>query len=65
MARLLAFLITGLLVVGVLAVSMLITCGIMALICLCFGWTFSWPTAIGIWLIMCLLRSTFKSSIKK
>lgn len=51
-----------LLILGVFvifALGWLLTCGIIKLICLCFGLTFSWLTATGIWLIMILLRSVF------
>lgn len=42
--------------------SWLITCGLVKLITLCFGWVFSWQIATGIWLLMFLLKSVFKSS---
>lgn len=51
----------GLILVNI--ISCLITCGIIKVITVCFGWTFSWPVAIGIWLIMCLLKSVFKSNV--
>lgn len=38
-----------------LAFSWFVTCGILYLIALCFGLTFTWPTATGIWLILFLL----------
>lgn len=47
------------------ALSMLITAGIIKLICICFSLEFSWPIAIGIWLIMFLLRTTFTNSSKE
>ena len=49
------------------AFSWIVTCGIVKLITLCFGWTFSWPIATGIWLVMILLRMVFvqSSSSKK
>lgn len=54
----------GLLLVAVIyAFSWIITCGIIKLITLCFGWTFKWPIATGIWLIMCLLQSVFKTTV--
>lgn len=40
-----------------LGVSWLLTCGIVKLITLCFGLTFSWPIATGIWLILWLVGS--------
>ena len=54
-------------VITLFALSWIITCGIIKLITLCFGWTFSWPIATGIWLVMILLRMVFvqSSSSKK
>ena len=49
----------------VYGISWIATCGIIKLITMCFGWTFKWSVATGIWLIMCLLRSTFKSHSSK
>ena len=46
-------------VFGAFALSWLLTCGIIKLICLCFGLTFSWLISTGIWLVMILLRSVF------
>ena len=58
-----------LIVIAVLAlscgISWIVTCGIIKLITLCFGWTFKWSIATGIWLIMYLLSSTFKSKSSK
>lgn len=48
-------------VVAAYAFSWIITCGIIKLITLCFGLTFKWSIATGIWLVLCLLESTFKS----
>lgn len=44
------------------ALSWICTCGVIKLITLCFGWTFSWSVATGVWLVMCLARTVFKSS---
>lgn len=44
--------------------SWIITCGIIKLITICFGLTFKWSIATGIWLIICLLSSIFKSNNK-
>lgn len=46
-------------------ISWIATCGIIKLITICFGWTFSWLTATGIWLIMCLARTVFKITVSK
>lgn len=45
------------------ALSWIITCGLIKLITLCFGWTFSWGTATGIWLIICIAKSVFSNSV--
>lgn len=41
--------------------SLIVTCGIVKLITMCFGLTFKWSIAIGIWLILCLLRGSFNA----
>lgn len=51
-----------LLFVAIFALSWISTCGVIALICKCFGWTFSWGMATGVWLLTCLARSVFKST---
>jgi hypothetical protein len=51
-----------LIMAAVYALSWICTCGIIKLITLCFGWTFSWGIATGIWLIMCLAKTVFKST---
>lgn len=53
-----------LLFVIVEAISWIITCGIIKLITLCFGWTFSWAIATGIWFVMILLKHVFSSGNK-
>ena len=57
-----------LVVIAILAllygVSWIVTCGIIKLITMCFGWTFKWSVATGIWLIICILRSIFKITVK-
>lgn len=40
-------------------VSWIVTCGIIKLITLCFGWTFKWSIATGIWLIICIAKPIF------
>lgn len=39
--------------------SWIVTCGIIKLITLCFGWTFKWSIATGIWLIIIIAKSIF------
>lgn len=49
--------------VAAYALSWIITCGIVKLITMCFGLTFSWAIATGIWLIYILLKSLFTNTI--
>lgn len=39
--------------------SWIVTCGIIKLITMCFGLTFKWSIATGIWLIIYILKSVF------
>lgn len=39
--------------------SWIVTCGIIKLITMCFGLTFKWSIATGIWLVICILKSNF------
>lgn len=45
-------------------VSWIVTCGIIKLITLCFGWTFKWSIATGIWLVICILKSIFNTTVQ-
>lgn len=60
--------ITGCLVAVVIfifacAVSWIITCGVIKLITMCFGWEFSWGIATGVWLLMCLARTVLNHTV--
>lgn len=48
-----------LIILAALIASWLLTCGIIFLIRLCFGWAFSFAIATGIWLIILLLKGIF------
>lgn len=58
---LIAFMVIGLIVICY-SLSWIVTCGIIKLITMCFGWTFKWSIATGIWLIICIMRSIFKTT---
>ena len=60
-----ALLLTIILLVVAFGVSWILTCGVIKLITLCFGWQFKWSIATGIWLVMCLARTVFKNSSNK
>ena len=53
-----------LIIVALYGVSWIVTCGIIKLITLCFGWRFKWSIATGIWLIIRILRSIFNVTVK-
>lgn len=61
---LIAVMVIGLIVICY-SLSWIVTCGIIKLITMCFGWTFKWSIATGIWLIICILRSVFKTTVNK
>ena len=52
-----------LVIVGLVFLEWIITVGIIKLITMCFGWTFKWSVATGIWLIICILQTIFKSNV--
>ena len=39
------------------AINALTICLLVWGICLCFGWSFRWSSAIGVWLMIVLVRS--------
>lgn len=45
----------------VMAISFLITAGLIKVISLCFGFVFSWKLALGIWVILIMLKPLFSS----
>lgn len=53
-----------LILVAAYGLSWIVTCGIIKLITMCFGLTFKWSVATGIWLIICILRSIFNVTVK-
>lgn len=57
-----ALILAALMLVVALGISWICTCGVIKLITMCFGWTFSWGVATGVWLIMYLARTVFRST---
>ena len=55
-------LITIIMLLLVYGLSWIITCGVIKLITICFGLTFKWSIATGIWLIICLLKAIFSKN---
>lgn len=58
---------TGLFVILMIAflyfLSWILTCGVIKLITVCFGWKFKWLIATGIWIIMCVMKNIFSKTI--
>lgn len=61
---LIAIVVIGLIVICY-SLSWIVTCGIIKLITMCFGWTFKWSIATGIWLIICIMQSIFKTTVNE
>lgn len=57
----------ALLFVAACLVSWAVTCGIIWLVTLCFGWEFKLSIATGIWLVMWLAKTVFShtTDVKK
>ena len=58
-----AVILAALVLAAASGISWIITCGVIKLVTMCFGWTFSWGTATGIWLLMCLARTVFGNTL--
>ena len=54
------FLLYALMLIAFLAISWILTCGIIYLIFCCFSLAFSWSIATGIWLVLLILGSVFR-----
>lgn len=57
-----AFLIAAAILLGI---SWIATCGVVFLVTLCFGWTFNWLMATGIWLCLLLVSAFVKGGSKE
>lgn len=62
MNNLLKILVVAIIVVCATGFSLLLTAGIFKLICLCFGLTFTWKVAAGVWLVLFLLGTIFRNN---
>lgn len=47
----------------ILIISFSITSGMIWVVCWAFGLAFSWRLAVGIWVVLIILRSIFKSNV--
>ena len=57
----------AILIIGLIAVcyglSWIAACGVIKVITLCFGLSFKWSISTGIWLILCMLQTVFKTTV--
>lgn len=51
-----------LLVALLYGIGWIVTCGLIKLICMCFGWTFKWAIATGIYIVLVILKWVFGGS---
>ena len=54
-----------LMVVALLGISYLATAGLVYLVCLGFGFEWSWLLSLGVWALIILLKQVFKGSSDK
>ena len=54
-----------LMIAALYGVSWIVTCGIIKLITMCFGLTFKWSIATGIWLIICNFKVYLQCDCKE
>lgn len=53
----------ALFVMLILGVSWIGTCGVIKLVTLCFGWTYSWGVATGVWLILLFITPLLRPNV--
>ena len=49
---------------SLITTSFLVTAGVFWLVCLCFGWEWSWMSSIGVWLMLVALKAVVGRSDK-
>lgn len=59
------YILAVLFIIFVYALNWIVTCGLIKLITLCFGWAFSWAIATGIWLVILILKTIFYDGSSK
>lgn len=48
-----------------LGISFLACAALFWVVCWAFGWVFSWKIALGIWIVLAVLRGIFSVTIKE
>lgn len=44
------------------ALSLLVTCVLVKILSICFGFAFTWKLAIGIWIVISILKSIISAA---
>jgi hypothetical protein len=57
--------ITGVIMIAIFGFSWFITCILVKILSMCFGFTFTWKLATGIWIIILILKNIFNVTVKK
>jgi hypothetical protein len=52
-------------VIGIIGISFLVNCILVKILSMCFGFTFTWKLATGIWIIILILKNIFNVTVKK
>lgn len=63
--NILAFVIAIVALISPLALSWLVTCGLVKVVTMCFDYQFTWGLGTGIWVILFIIQSIFTSVNKK
>lgn len=58
-----AFLAVGLVFIGIYALSWIVTCGLIWVVCACFDLAFKWSVATGVWVLILLAKSIFSHHV--
>ena len=53
--KVLTWIFVALYIALILGISWIGACGVIKLVTLCFGWTYTWGAATGVWLILLLV----------
>lgn len=61
--KVLTWIFIALYVALILGISWIGSCGVIYLVTLCFGWTYKWSVATGIWLILLFVTPLLKPRV--
>ena len=50
-------------IILILSIDFLLSAGLVWIVCWAFGWTFTWPIAIGVYAITILIHGVFRVTV--